>query len=75
MSFEGLVPNAIFRGRVWGGMMGCGGSGLIDELIHQCVCNWMDKGRQQTLWKMELMVGKKSLVAWFRRVIFDSGIS
>ena len=55
--------------------MGCGGSGLIDELIHQCVCNWMDKGRQQTLWKMELMVGKKSLVACFRRVIFDSGIS
>lgn len=24
--------------------MGRGGSGLINELIHQCVQNWMDKG-------------------------------
>lgn len=55
--------------------MGHVGSGLIIELIHQCVRNWMDKGRQQTLWKMDLMVGKKSLGTWFRRVIFNSGIS
>lgn len=53
MSFEGLVPNAISWGRVWGGMMGRGGSDLINELIHQCVHNWTDKGRQWTWWKME----------------------
>lgn len=39
MSFEDLIPNAIFRDRVWGGVMGHEGSDLINELIHQCVRN------------------------------------